>query len=59
MSPINNNKDSLINRGFELMLRRKSKKPKAFVFCFEKILIIFKREINVYVNFSLSSRKLK
>lgn len=59
MASINNKKDPLINRGFELMLRRKPQKPKTFIFCFEKLLVFLKREINVYINFSLSIRKLK
>jgi len=59
MTFINNNKDPFMNRGVQLILRRKTQRPKAFIFCFEKLLFLFNREINVYFNFSLDIRKSK
>lgn len=55
-----NNSDLRINRGFELMLRHKSKegkssKPKDFSFHFGKMLSLFSREIRI--EFSLDINK--
>jgi len=59
MRSINNDKDPLINRGVELILRRRKPKQKAFIFCFEKMVFFLNREITIYFNFSLDIRKPK
>jgi hypothetical protein len=59
MDSINNDKDPLINRGVELILRRRKPKQKAFKVCFEKMVFFLNREITIYFNFSLDLRKPK
>ena len=58
---LNNNKgDSLqINRGVELLLRKRRKKtvPKTFQVKFGKFLSFFNREVEFYFNFYLDFRK--
>jgi hypothetical protein len=49
-----------INRGVELLLRRRREKPEApktFQFSFGKMVSLFKREIHIYLNFSLDIKK--
>jgi hypothetical protein len=55
-----NNRDPHINRGFELLLknrRRKPDKPKFFQIRFGKIFSLFYREIDLYFEISLDLRK--
>ena len=53
------NKDITPNRGVELMLSGgKRKKPKLFNIIFEKLICILKREITIYFEFSIQSRKV-
>lgn len=49
-----------INRGVELLLRKRREKPEApktFQFSFGKMLSLLKREIHLYLNFSLDIKK--
>ena len=48
-----------INRGVELMLRKKTKReePKSFQVCFGKMVSLFRREIVFHLNFYLDIRK--
>ena len=51
-----------INKGVELMLRNKKKtlvrrEPKAFQFKFGQMIAFFRREIHIYLEFSLDIRK--
>lgn len=50
-----------INRGVELLLRRKKppEKSKTFHVKFGKMLSLLKREINIYFEFSTDIRKTK
>jgi hypothetical protein len=57
MSSINNPDPSTINRGVELILRRRKPKKKTFSFVFEKMVSFFKREVTISFNFSLDIRK--
>lgn len=53
------NKDITPNRGVEFMLSGgKRKKPKLFNIIFEKLICILKREITIYFEFSIQSRKV-
>ena len=55
-----NNQDSHINRGFELLLRnrrRKPEPPKTFQVKFGKMVSLFRREIVFHLNFYLDIRK--
>ena len=53
------NKDVTPNRGVEFMLSGgKRKKPKLFNIIFEKLICILKREITIYFEFSIQSRKV-
>ena len=55
-----NNQDSHINRGFELLLRsrrRKPEPPKTFQIKFGKMVSLFRREIVIHLNFYLDIRK--
>jgi len=58
MSGINN--DITPNRGVELILTGgKGKQPKLFHLIFEKMISFFKREITIYLEFSIKSRKVE
>jgi hypothetical protein len=49
-----------INRGVELLLRKgggKPEAPKTFQFSFGKMASLLKREIHIYLNFSLDIKK--
>ena len=50
-----------INKGVELMLRnkkvKKKEEPKSFQFQVDQVLSFFKREIHIYLDFSLDIRK--
>jgi hypothetical protein len=53
-------KELHINRGVELLLRKRRREPEApktFQFSFGKMVSLFKREIHFYLNFSLDIRK--
>ena len=55
-----NNQDTHINRGFELLLRNRRKKPeppKTFQIKFGKMVALFRREIVFHLNFYLDIRK--
>ena len=55
-----NNEDTHINRGFELLLRnrrRKPEPPKTFQIKFGKMVALFRREIVFHLNFYLDIRK--
>ena len=55
-----NNDDSHINRGVELLLRnrrRKPEPPKTFQIKFGKMVSLFRREIVFHLNFYLDIRK--
>ena len=55
-----NNHDSHINRGVELLLRNRRKKPdppKTFQIKFGKMVSLFRREIVFHLNFYLDIRK--
>ena len=51
-----------INRGVELLLRnkrRKTEQPKFFQVKFGKVLSFFRRELHLYIDFSLDYRKVE
>jgi hypothetical protein len=55
-----NNGDSHINRGVELLLRNRRRKPdppKTFQIKFGKMVSLFRREIVLHLNFYLDIRK--
>jgi hypothetical protein len=54
------NKDITPNRGVELILTGgKRKQPKLFHLIFEKMISCFKREVTIYLEFSIKSRKVE
>ncbi len=56
-----NKSDPHINRGFELLLRKRRKKPqrpKTFELRFGKMVSLFKREIHFNLEFSLDIMKI-
>ena len=57
---LNKDKPLEINRGVELLLRNRRKKPdkpKTFQVKFGKLISLFNREINFYLNVHLDMRK--
>jgi hypothetical protein len=53
-------KELHINRGVELLLRKRRREPEApktFQFSFGKMVTLFKREINIYFEFSFNIKK--
>jgi hypothetical protein len=55
-----NNSEPEINRGVELLLRkrrRKSEEPKTFQMRFGKMISLFRREIHLFFEFHLDVRK--
>jgi hypothetical protein len=56
MSTINNSKTSDINRGVDLILRRRKPKKKTFSFYFEKMVSLFKKDITISFHFSFDIR---
>jgi hypothetical protein len=48
-----------INKGVELILRRRNKpdKPKTFELSFGKMLALFRREVHIYFEFSFDITK--
>lgn len=53
MSILNSSSNLGINRGFEIILRRRKPRKKIFLICFEKIISLFSKEITVFFKFSL------
>ncbi len=61
LNKINNDKSQEINRGLELLLRKKrrrDRKPKTIEMKFQKLVSLFNREISFYLNFHLDIRKI-
>jgi len=61
-SNLNKEEDSLIDRGFELMLksnRREIPKPKTFQIKFGNVISLLNRKINFTFNFDLNITKVK
>ena len=61
---LNNSESNIphINRGVELLLRNKRRnqeQPKFFQVKFGKVLSFFRREIHLYIDFSLDYRKVE
>jgi len=56
MSSINNPEPLEINRGVELILRRRTPKKKTFSFCFDKVVSFLKKEVTISLNFSFNIR---
>jgi hypothetical protein len=56
---MNPHRELHINRGVELLLRKKtkSKKPKTFEISFDKMVSILKRKITIYFEFSFDIQK--
>lgn len=57
-----NNLESQINRGFELMIRKRNRrekplKPKTFQLRFGKMISLLKREFHFYIEFHFDIRK--
>jgi hypothetical protein len=49
-----------MNRGLDLILSGgKQKKPKTYHIIFEKLVCFFKREVTIYIEFSLDIKKSK
>lgn len=66
MDDVELNKDTSdiphINRGVELLLRNKRRtqeQPKFFQVKFGKVLSLFRRELHLYIDFSLDYRKVE
>ena len=57
MSSINNESTPEMNRGVELVLRRRKPKKKTFSVCFDKMVSFFNKEVTISFNFSLNIRK--
>jgi hypothetical protein len=57
---VRNGPELQINKGVELMLRRKTKKeerPKTFQIKFGKMISLFRRELRISLDFSLDIKK--
>jgi hypothetical protein len=57
---VSKGKELHINRGVELLLRkrrRKPEEPKTFEFSFGKMVSLFRREIHINLNFSFDIKK--
>lgn len=59
MSTINKGNTLPVNRGVELVLKRREPTKKSFVICFERMVSLFHRDITIYFNFSLNVGKPK
>lgn len=61
MSSINKEESSQINRGVELLLRRKKPKTesKTFQYHFEKVVSFFNKKVSIYFNFSFDVKNNK
>lgn len=54
MTSLNNDNNLDINRGVELILRRRTPDKETYLLCFEKMVSFFNREITIYFKFSLN-----
>ena len=54
---INKIKNREVNRGVDLILNGGKKQTQPFHIIFEKMVCFFKREVTIYFEFSLKSRK--
>jgi hypothetical protein len=59
MSNINKGNTLPINRGVELVLKRREPAKKTFNICFERMVSLFSKDITIYFNFSLRIGKPK
>jgi hypothetical protein len=59
MSSINKDTTLPINRGVELVLKRRESVKKTFSICFERMAFLFNKEITIYFNFSFNIEKQK
>ena len=60
MNKLKSNNDLGMNRGFEFLLKgNKPKRQKPIHIIFKRVGSFFKREVNVYFEFSLSVKKHK
>tara|TARA_B100002019_G_scaffold48808_1_gene41428 strand:+ start:2510 stop:2725 length:216 start_codon:yes stop_codon:yes gene_type:complete len=59
MNQLKSNNDLEINRGFEFLIRNTQKRHKPIHIIFKRVGSFFKREINLYFEFSLSVKKHK
>jgi hypothetical protein len=57
MDSLNSGRNLDVNRGVELILRRKKPEKKTYLLCFEKMVSLFQREITIYFKFSLNIGK--
>jgi hypothetical protein len=51
---LNNGNTLPINRGVELVLKRRPPDKKTFSICFERVVSFFSKKITIYFNFSLN-----
>lgn len=56
MSSINNPDNPEINKGVELILRRRNPKKKTFSYNFDKMASLFNKDITISFNFSFDVR---
>jgi len=56
---INNDNTLPVNRGVELVLKRRLPNKKTFSICFERVVSFFNKKITIYFNFSLDIGKPK
>jgi hypothetical protein len=59
MTPINNSETPDINRGVELILRRRKPATKTFSYGFDKMVSFLKKEFAISFHFSLDIRNQK
>ena len=60
MNQLKSNNDLEMNRGFEFLLKtNKPKRQKPIHIIFKRVGSFFKREVNIYFEFSLSVKKPK
>lgn len=59
MGSINKDKTSDINRGVELIIKRRKPKEKTFSLSFEKMVSLLKREVTISFNFSFDIKGKK
>ena len=52
MNDLNKSKTSDINRGVELVIRRRKPKEKTFYLSFEKMVFFLKKEVTISFSFS-------
>ena len=59
MGSINKDKTSDINRGVELIIKRRKPKEKTFSLSFEKMVSLLKKEVTISFNFSFDIKGKK